>query len=209
MDAEAALLGSEIHDELFPLLFASSANVQRLICDLDDQVSDEHLQRLREVAKWLDDAMQAGRNLMSGVFPPDFQEHPWHKLARQKIEDLHLGSTVSIHWSIDEQVKRVNDAGQFNSAVAFAAMRIAVEACRNAIRHGRATTIDVHAGITGGAFVLSIEDDGIGFDPNLIPDGHYGLQAMKLRAREVGGELSVESVLGRGTKISFVSCPKT
>lgn len=201
IDAEAALLGGEIHDELIPLLFASSANVHRLIRDLDGKIDDEtgedHLGRLRDVAKWLDQAMLTGRQLVGGVYPPDFQEQSWPQRAAACLDQLNSRSSGSITWSIEES------AGQLDSEVAFAAMRITVEACRNAIRHGRATKVDVHAELNGGKLRLSIQDNGTGFDPAQIPEGHFGLRVMEERATHAGGELFIESKHGEGTKIQF------
>ncbi|KAA1259589.1 Sensor histidine kinase LiaS [Rubripirellula obstinata] len=197
IDAEAALLGSEIHDELMPLLFASSANVHRLLRELDPETGEEHLGRLRDVAQWLDQAMESGRQMIGGVFPPDFQTQSWHQFSKARLIELNVPKAEVITWSVDET------ASLIESETAFAAMRITVEACRNAICHGQATQVDVQAAAKNGKFTVSIQDNGIGFDPEQIPEGHFGLKAMKQRATHAGGELLIESKPGSGTRIVF------
>ena len=50
--------------------------------------------------------------------------------------------------------------------------------------------------------VLSIQDDGVGFDPATVPAGHYGLKTMGERARKSGGDLQVRAAPGEGTRIA-------
>jgi signal transduction histidine kinase len=77
------------------------------------------------------------------------------------------------------------------------------EAITNAIRHGRARTIDVRLGVDGGALVLSVRDDGVGL-PAVQPgaaDGHFGLLSMQERARRTGGRLALLSPPGGGAEV--------
>ena len=60
------------------------------------------------------------------------------------------------------------------------------------------------------AVMISVEDDGVGFDPALAPaDGqrHYGLTGMRERAESVGGTLTIRSASGIGTKL-LLSLPR-
>jgi signal transduction histidine kinase len=59
----------------------------------------------------------------------------------------------------------------------------------------------------GGRALVSVEDDGRGFDPTAAPaSGHFGLTTMRERMQIVGGEFSVESAPGQGTRV-VVSLP--
>lgn len=82
---------------------------------------------------------------------------------------------------------------------------IAGECTTNALKNGRATSIDVELSVTGGVLVLSVTDDGVGFDnpPGTITEkeGHYGLREMAERARLCGGEMVVASQPGFGTRV--------
>ena len=52
--------------------------------------------------------------------------------------------------------------------------------------------------------LLSIQDDGCGFEPETVSQDHLGLGIMQERAQNVGASLSVESDLGRGTLITLI-----
>ena len=51
---------------------------------------------------------------------------------------------------------------------------------------------------------LRIADDGKGFDPSQVPDGHLGLAGMQARAARIGGTFSCRSEIGKGTTIEVV-----
>jgi signal transduction histidine kinase len=50
---------------------------------------------------------------------------------------------------------------------------------------------------------LVIRDDGIGFDPLSVQEGHYGMLIMRERAETIGGDLFIDSSPGRGTRITL------
>ena len=79
--------------------------------------------------------------------------------------------------------------------------RIAQEGLTNAIRHAQAETINLRLKISPDRVELMIEDDGIGFSVDRIPDGRFGLVGMNERARLIGGELEIQSALGEGTRV--------
>ena len=51
---------------------------------------------------------------------------------------------------------------------------------------------------------LQVQDDGKGFDPETVPEGHLGLAGMRARAEKLGGWLTVASSPGGGTTIECV-----
>ncbi|HEY3364292.1 MAG TPA: sensor histidine kinase [Symbiobacteriaceae bacterium] len=82
-------------------------------------------------------------------------------------------------------------------------LAIIQEALLNAHRHGRAHKADVRVRRQGRSLVVEVTDDGCGFDPSAAgQDGHFGLTIMAERARMIGGELELQSVPGRGTRVS-------
>lgn len=89
-------------------------------------------------------------------------------------------------------------------------LRIARELVSNAVRHGRAKTIAVSAQFDRTALVLSVEDDGCGFDPARRPgtdEGHFGLQGIEDRIRKMSGRLTIDSRPGTGTRITVSFTP--
>jgi signal transduction histidine kinase len=83
------------------------------------------------------------------------------------------------------------------------------EALNNIEQHAHAKTVSLSLLWEEPDLVITLEDDGIGFDPNAISGfGHFGLQIMKQRNKEINGSMEVESVPGEGSKIIF-RCPLT
>jgi signal transduction histidine kinase len=79
--------------------------------------------------------------------------------------------------------------------------QIGREALVNAVNHAGATKVELLLGLTQpGGYELRIEDDGHGFDPDDVPEGHFGLALMRERASELGGDLEV-ATSSRGTVV--------
>ncbi len=84
-------------------------------------------------------------------------------------------------------------------------LRVVGEALHNACRHAQAGRVIVRLSQQGGQATLQVEDDGRGFDPALLSDGdqHFGLSIMRARAASIGGQLSVQSTPGQGTRVTL------
>ena len=85
-------------------------------------------------------------------------------------------------------------------------LRIAQEAIANAVKHGRASRIEVRLAFAREEIRLEVSDNGCGFDPSMPApaDSHFGLVGMRERAAETHGTLTIESGSGKGTVVSFV-----
>jgi signal transduction histidine kinase len=84
---------------------------------------------------------------------------------------------------------------------ATAILRIVMEAITNAQKHSGATTIRIMAETSDGEFVLSVADDGHGFDPGSVDALTFGLRGMRERASGLGGRLEIISADGKGTTV--------
>jgi len=79
--------------------------------------------------------------------------------------------------------------------------RIAQEALNNTIRHAQASRVAIRLQEDSGEIVLSVQDDGVGFDLRDEYPGHMGLHTMRERVEKMGGALHIESAPGRGTRV--------
>ena len=94
---------------------------------------------------------------------------------------------------------------EISDDTAHALMRIVRELATNAVRHGQAKAIHIAGTLDGDRLLFSVKDNGCGFDPAALPglaEGHFGLAGIRERVARVGGSLSIDSVPGRGAKIS-------
>jgi PAS domain S-box-containing protein len=85
--------------------------------------------------------------------------------------------------------------------------RLVQEALTNVRRHAEPNHASVELGLDGGLAYVQVSDDGCGFDSERSTTG-LGRQSMRHRALELGGEFSVESAPGEGTRVRF-SIPVT
>jgi signal transduction histidine kinase len=76
------------------------------------------------------------------------------------------------------------------------------EILHNIARHAEASTVTVVIGQQHKIFALQVTDDGVGFDPDAVQQGH-GLRNLHRRAEMLGGHLDIGSVPGEGTRVSL------
>ncbi len=93
-------------------------------------------------------------------------------------------------------------AASFADERAETLFRISEEALRNVERHAMASLVRVSLrDAADGRLELSIEDDGVGFDPNASHFGHYGLVGLREQAQLIGAELSIQSAPHEGATL--------
>jgi DNA-binding NarL/FixJ family response regulator/signal transduction histidine kinase len=82
-------------------------------------------------------------------------------------------------------------------------LRICQEAVSNALQHALPQSITVKIRNDQTGTFITVQDDGAGFNPQTAVAGHYGLQIMKQRARQIGGSLEIQSQPGVGTILTL------
>src|SRR5690606_12353798 len=95
---------------------------------------------------------------------------------------------------------------QLNEESANNLYRIAQEAVTNAVKHGKATEVDIRAKDAADGVTMDVEDNGIGFKRTKPSGGGMGMHIMRYRARAIGGELTALSRPGGGAVVSCF-CP--
>ncbi|UJX41247.1 sensor histidine kinase [Desulfovibrio sp. JY] len=95
----------------------------------------------------------------------------------------------------------IYDSAQFNAYTEHHVLRIVQESLMNAIRHGKASQIEIASNIDREVVTLRISDNGIGFDRSKKTDG-FGLTSMRDRVRSLPhGTFEIRSSIGVGTEI--------
>jgi len=78
-------------------------------------------------------------------------------------------------------------------------IRAVAESLTNIANHAQAHNVNVNVGMKDKNLLLTIQDDGVGFDTSSIPSGHYGILGIKERVRLVNGSVEIQSENGKGT----------
>jgi len=98
---------------------------------------------------------------------------------------------------------------ELDPAAEPAVLRVVQEALANAVKHARPSRVVLRVRDAGGGrAVLSVSDDGAGFDPARAAGRHgMGLDLMRERVAELGGQLRLESAPGEGTTVRVTLGP--
>ena len=132
-----------------------------------------------------------------------------HQLHSPALEYLGMAQAVKTECRVFSEESHIpvacscrDIAEKLDQTVGQIILRVLREALSNAARHGGASKIDVEAAVADARFILVIRDNGSGFEfkKSLFGPG-LGLFSMMERVRLIGGELQINSSLGRGTEL--------
>jgi signal transduction histidine kinase len=131
------------------------------------------------------------------------------ELRPASLESEGLAQVLRKHVDVVQRVSgrpielRIGAPPALGAAAAGQVLRIAQEALQNALRHAEAERIEVRLEDGDGRLLLTVADDGRGFDAAApsVRGRRLGLTSMEERARELGGRLTVDARPGEGTTV--------
>ncbi len=190
---ERQRLARDLHDAVSQTLFSAS-----LIADVLPRLWERNLEegrkRLEEVRQLTRGALAEMRTLLLELRPASLIEAELPQLLRQLAESINGRARVPVTVLVEGQSSIPTD-------IKIALYRIAQEALNNVAKHSAAKAANVNLLYEPDKIILSISDNGKGFDPAVVRPDSLGLGIMRERARESGAILSIESKLGQGTTI--------
>lgn len=136
------------------------------------------------------------------LHPPALEELGLETALRALSNEMSAEEDFSIHVETADSPEILSREEQ------LVLYRIAQEALTNVVRHAQARTVHVKLSRQTHAYIMLIEDDGVGFAPAQISlqdkVHHLGLVNMTERAELVGGSLEVRSSPGQGTRLRTI-----
>jgi len=208
-EAERRRVARELHDGLGQKLLGA-------LFHLEAAKSSERLANW-EAKDEVAGAEQNDRGLQSGEVLAEIERA--QELLQEGIEDARraivdlrpgvledLGLSAAIEGLCRElgkmEVEYVLDEVTVNPSKEVALYRIAQEALHNVIQHSGASKVRVRLEMSGFAVVMSISDNGRGFDQSRGASGaHFGLEGIKERCELLGGRLEIRSSPGQGCEV--------
>jgi PAS domain S-box-containing protein len=193
---ERAHLARELHDSVTQALFSMtlvSRSIEMLL-DRDPAAARTQLGQLRDLQR---EALAEMRALIFELRPGNLEQDGLIRALRTHTAALQgrIGLPVVVESSVDERLP---------VQIEEVLYRIAQEALHNVVKHANARQVRVEVGRVAKGVRLRITDDGRGFDPERVADGHLGLAGMRARAAKIGARFSCRSVTGEGTTIEVV-----
>jgi signal transduction histidine kinase len=192
---ERARIARELHDSAGNALVAAIQHAQ-LCQHLLSQSPEQAHQQLSGHITALRHALDEMRELVFHLRPVSLSPDEFANALRQFVARFSQRTGVQVNLQMD-------DLPISSPAMSIALMRLVQEALTNAVKHGKATMIEVTLKREGKNLVGIISDNGVGFDPERTSAG-LGLQTMWERVAAFGGSLKIQSASQQGTTIEFM-----
>ncbi len=192
-EEERALLARELHDDVTQRLAVLAIDVGQSERGAKDATQAAAMRSVRDGLARLSEDIHA---MAYQLHPSVLAELGLHEALRTECERFRRRGSVQLSLDIDPDTPAVGKDG------ALCLFRVAQEALNNVLRHARARAVHVVLRQMDGGLLLSVRDDGAGFDPATARQGRsLGLLSMRERLHLVDGTLDVESAPGQGTAI--------
>jgi len=196
-DTEQRRIGHDLHDglgqHLTGIAFMSKLLEQRLVAR-----GVPEAEAALKIAGLVNKAIGWTRDLARGLAPVDLDHEEGLASALKQLTE----ATGEL-FGAPCRFETVGDTNFRNPSIAIHLYRIAQEALNNAIKHARPKHVVVRLTRDNGEVTISVEDDGVGFDPISLRSGGMGLRIMRYRAKMIAGNLEVRRRPGGGM---FVAC---
>src|SRR5438128_4682539 len=188
---ERERIAKELHDGVIQSLFAVGMGLQGTAVMTN---SPDVSARIERAVEELDKVIRDLRNYIFGLRPGILADRQLDQALRLLGEEMQSGSRARVEVDVDASV------AASLSARSAQIVQLTREALSNVARHAKASRASVRLGRHGSEAVLTVEDNGVGFDSSRDSKGS-GIANMRARAANLGGSLEVTSEEGKGTKL--------
>jgi two-component system CheB/CheR fusion protein len=193
-ETERRRIGQDLHDGLGQHL-TGVAFMGKVLEDRLEETSAVDAAEAAKIVKLVNESIKMTRELARGLLPVVSEAHG----LMSALE--HYAGEVSELFHVACRLECSDPVLVHDEALADHLHRLAQEAVTNAVKHGHARNIIIGVALVMGGGVLTIRDDGCGFDVVPRSESGLGMRIMRYRAKMIGGSLSVQSSLNGGTVV--------
>jgi signal transduction histidine kinase len=195
-EEERKRLARELHDDTAQALIALGQRAQKLLSTDAERAAE----RLSKVRAMLAETVEGVRRFSRDLRPIYLDDLGFIPALEMLTREADQRENLSVRLAIAGPVRRLPPD------LELTAFRIVQEALNNAIQHAQASQVEIVTRFEEPHLVLSVRDDGQGFEPPNLPDalarqGHFGLMGIQERTLLYGGQLTISSAPGEGTEI--------
>lgn len=194
---EQKRIARELHDEMGSVLAALNINVSLLAKRLPAEMA--HLKSdVDSLAKLVDAGIRAMRHTIAEL-RPSLLDHVGLKFAIERyVEEFQKNTGIECELRLSE------DESMLDGKRSAAIFRIIQESLTNVAKHAQANKVNIVLSYWDESLVLTVKDNGKGFDPNARKVNSFGLLGIRERASLVGGRAEISSAVGRGTTVRVI-----
>jgi signal transduction histidine kinase len=192
---ERERIGKDLHDGIIQSLYAVGLSLED-VPDLMTADAAEATERVDRAIDAIHVTIRDIRNFIFGLRPTLLDDADLPAGLTSLARDLRINTTMDIDVRVDAPLPAISETR------AAAILSLAREALSNVVRHAQAGRVTVILRARDKSIELTVEDDGVGFDPSEDRSrDHQGLNNMRARAEGLGGVLDVHSAPARGTRV--------
>jgi signal transduction histidine kinase len=195
-EEERRRIADDIHDDSVQVMTAVALRLATLRRRLDGEAPDPLLTNLEHDVR---QSIARLRHLMFVLRPPALENQGMASALQAFLAQV--ADEAGLAYTLEDRLQ-----GEPRTETRIVVYRIAQEAVSNVLKHARATRVDVTLEEDLSGVLVSIRDDGAGFDarrPERSLPGHLGLLVMRERAEQTGGWCIVDSEPGQGTTVRY------
>ncbi|MEA3440929.1 MAG: PAS domain S-box protein [Chloroflexota bacterium] len=191
---ERSRLARELHDSVTQTIYSVSMMAEALpqVWDRSPADAKRNMAKLRQMTLV---ALTEMRALLFELRPSALEETSLDALLHQLRDVMTERGRIPVELTIEGE-------GDIPQDIKIALYRTAQEAFTNILKHAEATQVVVTLRKDPGQVILTIRDNGQGFEPESMPVEHLGIGIMRERAKGIGARFLIESAPGEGTHIS-------
>jgi len=196
-EAERQRLSRQMHDGPAQALsnFILQTEIAMRLLDVDPAQAKEELSSLKAASM---NTFQKIRNFIFELRPMMLDDLGLIPTIRKYLEAFKEQTNIDVTLNITGAERRLEP---YLEVMVFRAVQ---ELLSNAARHSQATLIKIHMDLGSDALRVSVDDNGKGFDPDMIQRGsNLGMKLIRERTEMLGGTFQVDSAIGKGARIVF------
>jgi two-component system nitrate/nitrite sensor histidine kinase NarX len=197
--AERDRIARELHDSLAQVLGVIHLRLRALETRAKDEASHVMAGELAEIADTADEAYKDVREAILGLRETVREDGGLEGSLREYLRKYSRQTGIAASLVCDGDTRRA-----LTPRIEVQLLRVVQEALTNTRKHSAARRVVVRIDCTRSAATLTVEDDGVGFDPSTVAssmEGGFGLASMRERVEQVGGTLDVHTAPNEGTRI--------
>ena len=192
VERERQRLGRELHTGVGQMLAAIRMQLDFIATQMPNPA--EAVQKaLQHIGKLSEGALEQVRGISRRIYPPDWQRLTIEEALRQLWDSAGIPQGFAAHLRLEPL------GAEPDHEIKVLVYRAAQEAIGNIARHSGASRVEMTLETIDGRIVLTVHDDGRGFDAGAPDDGGLGLRSLRDAAAETGAKFQVESAPGSTT----------
>ncbi|MHB8958805.1 MAG: sensor histidine kinase [Candidatus Limnocylindrales bacterium] len=197
--AERDRIARELHDSVAQVLGVIHLQLRSLETRAKDEASHGMAAELSDIATTADEAYRDVREAILGLRETVREDGGLEGSLREYLRKYSRQTGIAAAFACEGEARRV-----LSPRAEVQLLRVVQEALTNTRKHSHAKRVNVAMDCTGDVAILTIEDDGVGFDPSTVArsmEGGFGLASMRERVEQIGGRIAVHTAPNEGTTV--------